>query len=92
MSQESEIKELLEEFFERTCITDYVFRQGQDFDITRIKKKTPVGTWTVQSIELGYFIDLNDQVNICILQEGEPQVQKIIIQILKDNAKKVEDQ
>lgn len=87
MSLENEIKEQIEEFFERTCITDYIFKKDEQTNILRTKKKTPMGTWTINSVELGYFIDSNDQVVISILTNKEDEIHIIVEHILKARAK-----
>lgn len=57
---DDDIKERLDELFERTCITEYIFEKGTPSEILRMSKKIPVGTWDIGSVQLGYFIDMND--------------------------------
>lgn len=89
MTLKEEIEKNLEEFFEKTCISEYFFIKGNPAKILQVKKKTPVGTWTIESVELGYFINVDDQVVLGILTEKKDAIHQIISEILEKGAKKV---
>jgi len=86
-SIESEIKKELEDFFEQTCINNYTFRRDDASSILQMKKKTPIGTWQIRSLELGYFIDPNDQIIIGILNKGSEKDYQIISNLLEKGTK-----
>jgi len=88
MDNETEIREEIEEFFEKTCISEFGFERLEPAEFLRLKKKTPLGTYKIKSVELGYFIDPHDQVTIGFLQKGNPQDNHAITQILSGRAKK----
>lgn len=89
MKLEEEIEEILDEFFERTCINDFLLKKGTPTEILQIKKKTPVGTWMIESAELGYFINVEDRVVIGILTEKKDDIHQVVSEILEKRAKKV---
>ena len=90
MTDKDEIQEKIEEFFERTCITEFIFKKSNSSDVLKMKKKTPVGNWIIDPVELGYFIDENDRVVVGILTSGKDEVHQVVSQILTERAKIVE--
>jgi len=82
MISEDEIREEITDFLERTCISEFIFEQAHPAELLKIKKKTPIGTWKIKSAELGYFINENDQVIVCILKKGTPEEHPFITRIL----------
>ncbi|NVM52507.1 MAG: hypothetical protein HWN66_02305 [Candidatus Helarchaeota archaeon] len=87
MQTEEKIREKIEEFFERTCIYEYLFKKGEPSEIEQIKKKTPIGTWKIESVELGYFINSEDQVVVGILDMKDDEIYPIVARILTERAK-----
>ncbi|MHA1650235.1 MAG: hypothetical protein ACTSYB_08575, partial [Candidatus Helarchaeota archaeon] len=63
MTREEEIQEELDDFFENTCIKDFVLNQKDPQSLLRVEKKTPIGIWSIKSVEIGYFIDMDDKIN-----------------------------
>ena len=90
MTDKDEIQEKIEEFFERTCITEYIFKKKSGSEALRMKKKTPVGNWIIDSVELGYFIDADDRVIVSILTMKKDEIHQLVSQILTERAKTVE--
>ncbi len=91
MTNREEIQEKIEDFFERTCITEYIFKTGSRSETLQMKKKTPVGNWIIDSVELGYFIDADDRVIISILTREKDDIHQLVSQILTERAKTVEE-
>ncbi|MHA1264582.1 MAG: hypothetical protein ACTSRS_05025 [Candidatus Helarchaeota archaeon] len=88
MNDEKELNELIEEFFDRTCITKYIFEKNTNDRILRMSKKTPVGNWTIKSVEIGYFINMNDDVVITILSKGMDSIHQKVERILLNRAQR----
>jgi hypothetical protein len=88
MGPEDEIREEIEDFLEKTCITAFIFERADPVELIRLKKKTPIGTWEIKSVELGYFINKEDQVVIGILKKGTPGDYQCITRILTEYATK----
>ena len=87
MISEDEITEEIADFLEKTCITEFIFERAEPAELLRIKKKTPMGTYEIKSVELGYFINKDDEVVIGILKQGIPEDQQMIARILATHAK-----
>lgn len=92
MENETEIGEELEEFFERTCITKFGFEKLEPAEFLRMKKKSPLGTYKIKSVELGYFIDSHDQVIIGFVQKGNPIDNQAVTRILAERTRKFSNQ
>ncbi len=90
MENEAEIQQEIEEFLERTCITKYIFKKFTDSELFKLPKKTPVGTYTIKSVDLIYFIDNADNVIIGIINAEKDETYKAVAQFLTENAEKVE--
>jgi len=86
MDNETEIREEIEEFFEKTCITEFAFERLEPAEFLRMKKKTPLGTYKIKSVELGYFIDPRDRVIIGFSRKGTLKDTQAIAQILSASA------
>ncbi len=87
MEFEQHITDKIDEFFERTCITKYIFKKGKPTEILQMKKKTPIGTWNIESVELIYFINEDDHVIISILSDKDDGAHRYISRILENRAK-----
>ncbi|MHA1129254.1 MAG: hypothetical protein ACTSQI_16205 [Candidatus Helarchaeota archaeon] len=90
MTFETEIQEEIENFFNQTCITEYIFNQSSPAELDRMQKKTPVGTWVIKSIEIGYFIDLDDRVIVGLLNSMNDPISKVVAKFLAAQAQKIE--